>query len=69
MDEKKIARINELYKKKKEGTITEEERREQAALRAEYVAAIRSNLRETLENVSIVEEDGTVSPLKKKGKS
>lgn len=69
MDEKKIARINELYKKKKEGTITEEERREQAALRAEYVAAIRSNLRATLENVSIVEEDGTVSPLKKKGKS
>lgn len=25
MDEKKIARINELYKKKKAGTLTEEE--------------------------------------------
>ncbi len=69
MDEKKIARINELYKKKKEGTITEEELKEQASLRMEYVASIRRNLRATLENVSILEADGTVSPLKKKGKA
>lgn len=32
MDEKKIARINELYKKKKAGTLTEEEAEEQALL-------------------------------------
>ncbi len=67
MDEQKIARINELYKKKKAGTITEEELAEQAALRAEYLAAIRQNLRATLDNVSIQEADGTVRPLKRKG--
>lgn len=69
MDEWKIARINELYKKKKSGSITEEELKEQAELRAEYVASIRQNLRATLENVSIQEADGTVTPLTKKGKA
>ena len=61
MDENKIRRINELYKKKKEGTITEEELAEQALLRAEY-------LRSTLSNVSIQEKDGSITPLTKKQK-
>lgn len=68
MDESKIQRINELYKKKKEGTITEEELAEQALLRAEYVEAVRNNLRSTLSNVSIQEKDGTITPLTKKKK-
>lgn len=68
MDEKKIKRINELYKKKKEGTITEEEKKEQALLRAEYIEAVRNNLRSTLSNVSIQEKDGTITPLTKKNK-
>lgn len=68
MDEKKIKRINELYKKKKEGTITEEEKKEQALLRAEYIEAVRNNLRATLSNVSIQEKDGTITPLTKKNK-
>lgn len=68
MDEQKIARINELFKKKKEGSLTDEERKEQAELRAEYVASIRRNLRATLANVSIQEADGTITPLTKKGK-
>ncbi len=68
MDETKIKRINELYKKKKAGTITEEELKEQAVLRAEYVEAIRTNMRATLANVSIQEEDGTITPLRKKKK-
>ena len=42
MDEKKIARINELYKKKKAGTLTEEEAKEQALLRAEYIESVRA---------------------------
>lgn len=66
MTEEKIHRINELYKKKKEGTITPEEKEEQAALRAEYVQAVRSNLRATLENTSIQEPDGTIHKLRKK---
>lgn len=68
MDENKIQRINELYKKKKEGTITEEELAEQALLRAEYIEAVRNNLRSTLSNVSIQEKDGSITPLTKKKK-
>ena len=67
MTEEKIHRINELYKKKKEGTLTQEEKEEQAALRAEYVQAVRNNLRATLENTSIQEPDGTIHKLQKKG--
>lgn len=67
MTEEKIQRINELYKKKKEGTITPEEKEEQAALRAEYIAAVRNNLRNTLEHTSIQEPDGTIRKLRKKG--
>ena len=66
MDEKKIQRINELYKKKKEGTLTEAEKEEQAALRSEYIAAVRNNLRKTLEHTSIQEPDGTIHKLKKR---
>ena len=67
MTEEKIHRINEAYKKKKEGTLTPEEKEEQAALRAEYVQAVRNNLRATLENTSIQEPDGTIHKLQKKG--
>ena len=68
MDDKKILRINELYKKQKEGTMTEEEKQEQAVLRAEYIEAVRKNLRSTLSNVSIQEKDGTIKPLTSKRK-
>lgn len=66
MDEKKIARINELYKKKKNGTLTEEEAKEQALLRAEYIESVRKNLRASLANVSIQEKDGSIHPLRSK---
>lgn len=69
MNEEKIERINELYKKKKAGTITEEEKKEQALLRAEYIEAVRNNLRSSLANVSIKEKDGSITPLKKKKRS
>ncbi len=68
MDENKIKRINELYKKQKDGTMTEEEKEEQALLRAEYVEAVRNNLRAALSNVSIQEKDGSITPLTKKNK-
>lgn len=64
MDDLKIARINELYHKSKEQGLTEEEKKEQQALRQEYIAAIRSNMRATLDNVSIKNPDGTITPLK-----
>lgn len=64
--DEKIARINELYHKSKtsEG-LTPEEKEEQQRLRGEYIASIRQNLRSTLDNVSIVEKDGTITDLKK----
>lgn len=68
MDEKKIARINELYKKMKEEGLTPDEKEEQATLRKEYIEGFRKNLRGTLENISILEEDGTVTPVKAKHK-
>ena len=65
MNEEKIARINELYRKSQNEGLTPAEKEEQAKLRQEYVMAIRKNLRGTLENVSILEPDGSVTELKK----
>lgn len=64
--EEKIARINALYHKSKAEGLTEEEKAEQARLRQEYVANVRANLRGQLDNISIVEEDGTVQNLGEK---
>lgn len=61
--EKKIARINELYYKAKAEGLTEEEKKEQASLRSEYIANIRANLRGQLNNIDIQEKDGTVTNL------
>ena len=61
--EEKIKRINELYHKSKAEGLTEEEKQEQAALRAEYVANVRANLRGQLNNISIQNADGTVENL------
>ncbi len=61
--EEKIKRINELYHKSQAEGRTEEERAEQAALRAEYVANVRANLRGQLDNISIKEKDGSITNL------
>ncbi|MBQ2276548.1 MAG: DUF896 domain-containing protein [Lachnospiraceae bacterium] len=66
MKEQDIERINELYRKSKNEGLTPEEKQEQARLRQEYIAAIRGNLRGTLENVSIQNPDGSITELKKK---
>lgn len=67
MEEQKILRINELAKKAKtpEG-LTEEEKQEQAALRAEYIAGYRRNLEMQLGNIRIVDDYGNHMELKKK---
>lgn len=64
MTEEKIARINELYHKSKGEGLTEEEKTEQQQLRQEYLAAIRNNMRATLDNVSIKNPDGSITELK-----
>ena len=59
MEQFKIDRINELARKHKTVGLTEEETAERAALREEYVAAFRESLTSHLENMYIVDEDGT----------
>lgn len=66
MDEKLIERINALAKKSKEEGLTEEEKSEQQKLRREYINVIKKNLRAELNNVSIIEEDGSITDLGKK---
>ena len=66
MDKDQIARINELARKQREGTLTAEERAEQQRLRAEYLAAFRKNVESTLERVYIEQEDGSYRKLEKK---
>lgn len=66
MDMKDIERINELYHKQKAGTLTHEEKKEQDRLRQAYIAAIRENLRGTLDNTKIQYPDGTVVDLGEK---
>ena len=66
MDEKQIARINELYHKSKAEGLTPAEAEEQKKLRADYIAAIRGNMRSQLNNVSILEKDGSVTDLGEK---
>ena len=61
MIDKRIARINELYHKSQSEGLTEEEKQEQVKLRSDYVASIRKNLRGTLEQVSFVNPDGSVT--------
>ena len=48
--------------------LTEEEKAEQAGLRAEYVAAMKQSLRSQLDSTVIVRPDGTRQPLKKNGR-
>lgn len=64
--EEKIKRINELYHKSKAEGLTEEEKTEQAALRAEYVANIRANLKGNLDSITIQYEDGSQEKLSEK---
>ena len=61
MDNQRIKRINELYHKSQITGLTGEEKEEQSRLRKEYIAAIRGNLRGTLNQVSFVNPDGSVS--------
>ncbi|MGP7817813.1 DUF896 domain-containing protein [Niallia sp. 01092] len=63
----KLARINELAKKKKEIGLTEQEAKEQTKLRAEYLKTFRSSMLNTLQNVTIYDPNGEdVTPQKLK---
>lgn len=61
-----IQRINELAKKSREVGLSEEEKLEQKKLRDEYIAAFRGNLKQTLEQTYIMDENGNKTKLGKK---
>ncbi len=63
----KLARINELANKKKTIGLSIEEAKEQTALRKEYLDVFRSSMKETIENVTVIDPEGTdVTPEKVK---
>ena len=64
MERKKIERINELARKKKTEGLTEEETAEQAALRHEYLAEFRENLK-TMFWAGCCDEAGTKAQIGK----
>ena len=59
MEQSKIDRINELARKQKAEGLTDEEKTEQAALRREYIEGYKKSLMAQLDNMYIVEQDGT----------
>ena len=64
--DEKINRINELYRKSQAEGLTEDEKKEQAILRKEFVASVKSNLRSQLNNIDMVNEDGSIENLGEK---
>ena len=60
MDDKKIARINELAKKSRtEEGLTPGEQEEQNALRLEYRRSVIGNLKGQLDNTVVIRPDGS----------
>lgn len=66
MNDEKIARINELYHKSKAEGLTDAEKKEQNILRREFIDAMKMNVRSQLNNISIENEDGTITNLGEK---
>ena len=66
MDANQIDRINELYHKSKSVGLTEEEKKEQQLLRKEFLASVRMNLKSQLDNIDILNKDGSVENLGEK---
>lgn len=67
LSKEKINRINELAAKAKAGILTEEEAKERTSLRKEYLDTFRATMRNTIENVKVVDQEGNdVTPEKVK---
>lgn len=66
MDQNKITRINELYRKSKAEGLTTKEKKEQADLRREYIELVRRNLRGQLNNIDVQNPDGSIENLGEK---
>lgn len=63
---KLVERINELYHKSQKEGLTPEELIEQKELRQEYIQNVRNNVRNQLNNIDIIEKDGSITNLGEK---
>ena len=66
MTQEKVQRINELYRKSQAEGLSEAEKKEQDLLRKEYIANVKKNLRNQLNNIDMVNDDGSVENLGEK---
>ena len=64
MEQKKIDRINELARKKKQDGLTAEELEEQAQLRREYIDSFKSSMRSQLDNLVVIDQEGNKMSVK-----
>ena len=69
MEKTKLNRINELARKSRAEGLSETEKAEQKTLREEYIRTFRASIRGQLDNIRLVEPDGTETPIPKKEKA
>ena len=66
MTQEKIQRINELNRKTQAEGRSDADKKEQDLLRKEYIANVKKNLRNQLNNIDMVNDDGSVENLGEK---
>ncbi len=70
MEQSKLDRINELYRKSQAEGLSDSELAEQAQLRREYIDSYKRSLVSQLENTYIVDEKGNKTKVtRKEGKA
>ena len=63
ISDEKIQRINELARRSKAEGLTEEEKMEQQLLLKEFLTSVRMNLKSQLDNIDILNKDGSIENL------
>lgn len=69
MKQEKIDRISELTRISRTRELTPQEQKERQLLREEYLQAIRKNMKDLLDNTTIVRQDGRNVPHGKENKN
>ncbi len=62
----RLKRINFLAQKAKTEGLTDEEKAEREVLRKEYLEDFKNKMRGQIENIVIVDKDGTQTPIRRK---
>lgn len=69
MKQERIDRISELTRISRTRELTPQEQKERQLLREEYLQAIRKNMKELLDNTTIVRQEGRDVPHGKENKN